>query len=542
MSSSSYDMLEQILADDKYSFLKKGVLEKIKIDLFQGKLSLKEERTSFCRELAYRIYKDVFSEEEFKGIVNRLILDEVKEGGFRSSGFKESHCSYTYYLSPNLYALDESAKEKLERIENGLEQFISEKLSSIQLITEVKQLRYHSRSELRKAYDSSDISRIGVTYDQIEDLFVRSSVSKYIQMKKDIEEYGSLNAYPDDRGLPYGISYLHLVMLMEKWDLIYELVNLDAKKMMKSNWLSSETAIIRPGMVYYDGEQEDVTLDHLYDYRFIAGLKGKWDIVEKFFIYTTDYKLLSEAYKKIEKRLKQAKLIEGVESVVRGVAEEATARVISSAQRVNEEGRYSFHDEDRYNNNKDIINNYKDYYNSSKDSPYLSKSLVENLTEMLAEIEQEIESARKRSVEDVKNTIENFKKTNDEFIRTVLKVYEDINLFTQRNTIEGGMLLEYRGILFWLSTELYESVKESIRNNTEEEQTSSNKTDENVTIGTVTKPNGDKWFSDDARKDVAILRCEYFELAKKYHPDVFSGDRLIFLDIQKERAEILEYI
>lgn len=47
---------------------------------------------------------------------------------------------------------------------------------------------------------------------------------------------------------------------------------------------------------------------------------------------------------------------------------------------------------------------------------------------------------------------------------------------------------------------------------------------------------GDSWFSEKARTDMEVLKKEFRELAKKYHPDVSTGVQAadIFKEISAE--------
>lgn len=65
--------------------------------------------------------------------------------------------------------------------------------------------------------------------------------------------------------------------------------------------------------------------------------------------------------------------------------------------------------------------------------------------------------------------------------------------------------------------------------------------EKNIEEESVCKPYGDKWFSPQARRDRNVLRREYRELGKKYHPDNNKNPNVttIFQDIMAERMEIL---
>lgn len=57
---------------------------------------------------------------------------------------------------------------------------------------------------------------------------------------------------------------------------------------------------------------------------------------------------------------------------------------------------------------------------------------------------------------------------------------------------------------------------------------------------TFQKPYGTNWFSPEAHKDLHVMRKEYHKLAAKYHPDCNPNAIETFLDIQAERADVLE--
>lgn len=60
----------------------------------------------------------------------------------------------------------------------------------------------------------------------------------------------------------------------------------------------------------------------------------------------------------------------------------------------------------------------------------------------------------------------------------------------------------------------------------------------------VERPYGKSWFSPSAHNDRNILKSEYRELVKKYHPDVFHYENAkeIFQEILAEKMDILEKI
>lgn len=79
--------------------------------------------------------------------------------------------------------------------------------------------------------------------------------------------------------------------------------------------------------------------------------------------------------------------------------------------------------------------------------------------------------------------------------------------------------------------------------NISEQKTFEHKKEENkCDKNSVRKPYGDKWFSPVAYRDRSILKAEYRELGKKYHPDNNEGldTTAIFQDILAERMKILE--
>ena len=61
------------------------------------------------------------------------------------------------------------------------------------------------------------------------------------------------------------------------------------------------------------------------------------------------------------------------------------------------------------------------------------------------------------------------------------------------------------------------------------------------TFDPVEKPYGDSWFSPEAHSDINVLRTEYHNLAKTYHPDVSSltHSTQVFQEILQEHTEII---
>ena len=59
-------------------------------------------------------------------------------------------------------------------------------------------------------------------------------------------------------------------------------------------------------------------------------------------------------------------------------------------------------------------------------------------------------------------------------------------------------------------------------------------------VSDVKKPYGNNWFSPEAHKDLSVLKHEYRKLILKYHPDSPDGSTEIFIDIQKERAMLID--
>lgn len=129
------------------------------------------------------------------------------------------------------------------------------------------------------------------------------------------------------------------------------------------------------------------------------------------------------------------------------------------------------------------------------------------------------------------------------------------------NTANSTIEFEYKGVRFNISQEIYRkfnnsdnktkrdnSYKENKKTDSKQNYyNSGNKFSNNKSYTTNektddVKPYGDHWFSDEAWKNIDVLRREYRVLAKNYHPDNHPEKIKIFMSIQAERSIILDQL
>ena len=186
----------------------------------------------------------------------------------------------------------------------------------------------------------------------------------------------------------------------------------------------------------------------------------------------------------------------------------------------------------------------------------IQRRLNENILNDITEARETLDRCRKIYQID----FEKFKEkltTAPEIISIILFYIKNFHEF---NIAESTIEFEYKGAMFYVSQELYRKFKNTENNKTKSDNSykgykktyskqnyysngdgfSNNKsyTANEKTDGE--KPYGDHWFSDEAWKNIDVLRREYRVLAKNYHPDNHPEKIKIFMSIQAERSIILD--
>lgn len=165
-----------------------------------------------------------------------------------------------------------------------------------------------------------------------------------------------------------------------------------------------------------------------------------------------------------------------------------------------------------------------------RNGPSLSEDVVGYYENLINELEKEYIQLKLSAHNSYFEKIKRYKESINPFVRTLIYVYENPEE-TLCDRMEDPFIYEFSEMHVCMSRGVFERISLDLEQH--------NFVDDEIEAKIV-KPFGEYWFSPDANKDIDILRAEFFCLAKKYHPDVYKGQQMVFVEILKEREKILK--
>lgn len=158
---------------------------------------------------------------------------------------------------------------------------------------------------------------------------------------------------------------------------------------------------------------------------------------------------------------------------------------------------------------------------------------AEELNDQLQNLEQEIQSCAEKLFAVAQDTINGWQCSNYPLVAYLIRLYSDPEfLYSELHRPPSDFELYHYG------THYFVAPKDAGITSKDADELDGNAQD---TFDPVEKPYGDSWFSPEAHLDINILRTEYHNLAKTYHPDVSSltYSTQLFQEILQEHADII---
>lgn len=306
----------------------------------------------------------------------------------------------------------------------------------------------------------------------------------------------------------FGFNALHYAIIMGKKSVIDFL--------LKSNCYSSE------------GISNSLD-ESVFDYCVLAHICEFEDIYELYY-KTSDYvKSQQKVFKSLNRRLKARQ----IQVSIQHKSESMYHQAMSQASR---EG------------NRDKYEEYKEKYYYAKQLIKDTEAIVSDIKTEIAEFENELYAFVKGEVEKAKEMATRLINSTDEYIKLLIKLVKSSDKILLMLDSSSNKMYVYGKKTFILTDNEAinipyinipcDSVPDEFMSfwNKEIPETDTQHDE------SIEKPYGDSWFSPKAHTDEKLLKEEYRNLAKKYHPDVANTkeSEIIFQEINNERADILD--
>lgn len=162
---------------------------------------------------------------------------------------------------------------------------------------------------------------------------------------------------------------------------------------------------------------------------------------------------------------------------------------------------------------------------------------IEALESELEEIYEEIESLAAVIYDKCAEWAEKIKRSTNPLLKGFLKIYDNNVSYLYDDDFNHFYISDAFGKLFLFYERLFEKTVYGSGKETKEKQEDTIKEFGNEK---VEKLYGDSWFSPKAHSDYKLLIKEFHQLAVKYHPDNNVNTISVFLEIQEEKAIILD--
>jgi len=291
-----------------------------------------------------------------------------------------------------------------------------------------------------------------------------------------------------------GLTPLHYSIMLNKSDITSDLI--------------IEYGFLKLSATYRNQHEK---IKNIYDYKVWASYFGDTDALEGLIDNSPEIHTLQSTMNHL-KRMRTLK--KGVNSVVDYLGEVNASTTRKAAA----------------SGNHEIYEKSKEYSQQISEAKTMNDESIDEYTNQINEISDEIFAEKlqlKRRVEKLKEELLGAENGIDVLVRMYMlsgDKYAD-HLFDYKN---NGKVLNFGGIYFYTNSDYEKYIIDYEKYNYKSDSYSY---DGEVEI---------KYFSEEAKHDIAVLSKEYHILAAKYHPDNNPDAEHIFLEIQREREQILK--
>jgi len=369
------------------------------------------------------------------------------------------------------------------------------------IVNKIKGRLIKTETDIQKEYTQLDISNmaLSVSYEKMIRLATGVNFKYYKSVIDGIKEGQWRQSYVDNdgRGFYYGLNENMLGFLFGNEEIV-------AKIMEKGMTYGSFGQI---GTCFFDYKLNDnKILKKLFEYRFICAIRGEWEYADLLYEKTSEYGMLLYEIDELKKKIGLNEAIdfvgEGIKTVIeysidnfnenanriqrnvnnkiesqRKEAEKWMEKYENQSDRIKEKNREKYEKiKEIYGgseNDTDEIENYE--IESDEDEeirPDLSGALADygnsklngitektyELKHELYRLERELKESKNVAREELKRRIDQFNTSSDPFIRSIMTIYNEPERYFEIENDEP-LFLEYQGIQFCVSRELYEEEK-----------------------------------------------------------------------------------
>ncbi len=267
----------------------------------------------------------------------------------------------------------------------------------------------------------------------------------------------------------------------------------------------------------------------IFDYGVLAQICG-YDDIYGLYYKTSDYvKSQQKVFKSLNKRLKARQIQVSIQHKSESMYHQAMSQ--ASTER-----------------NREKYEEYKEKYYYAKQLIKDTEAIIRDIQAEITEFENELYDLVKREVDKAVEMSTKLINSNDEYIKLLIRLIKAPDkISTLLNSSNNKMFVYGKKAFILPDDEMVnlpyinipcESISDEFMSFWNDEIP---ETDIQNDVP-VEKPYGDSWFSPKAHTDEKVLKDEYRNLAKKYHPDVAKTkeSETIFQEINNERADILD--
>ena len=335
------------------------------------------------------------------------------------------------------------------------------------------------------------------------------------------------------------------------FSLIHYAILLNNRKTLDYVDMSSESI---PVLAYNDPQ-----LSILYNPLFIARYLNDNELFDILFTKTDEYKSLEKSKKIIDRKIAQTVIVINLAKQHRLSKIHDKEKQIANYKRyiksltTRSKNHYNPQNETqlreakiRLQNMESELRHLKNSSNNIMTDSVIAASAVklfENFKEEKKRTEEEIQELKQYFYKYYSEQVSILKEESNVFINYVLSIYSNPHEYINNLHFSDPIIIYYCEKPFIVSKKNYCSFESTFKSNYQKRRNT--RTEHNKSckskphLNEIVKPYGNSWFSPQAHKDIQILRKEYRKLALKYHPDSEMGSSEIFIDIQSERATIL---